>query len=187
MDRIYLKDLDNLTDLMDDVKVSPFTNFAKVLVLTTMNMRYEKVAFNHEPGQKHPYIQTSKIILDCIGQFKSIMAISFIESEDINIDKTKSEILEEKHEELWQEIWSRHNETEFQEFIDLKAMRLEVNDLLTYVIDKECVDFGSGNGSFAFALIDKGAKSVSGIDFGAESVRYSQEVAKSRGIENKVN
>ena len=135
MDKIYLEDLDKLTTLMDTSNKTPFTNFCKVIVLTTMNMRYEKVAFNNEPQQEHPYIATSKIIKDSINQYKSMLEFSFIEDDNINIDNKKSEVLEEKHEELWQEIWARHNEKEFQEFIDLKSMRLRVNDLVKYVRD----------------------------------------------------
>jgi ubiquinone/menaquinone biosynthesis C-methylase UbiE len=183
MNKIYLEDLDNLTTLMDRVNETPFTNFCKVTVLTTMNMRYEKIAFNHESEQEHPYIATSKIIKDSINQFKSMLELSFIEDDNINIDKKKSGVLEEKHEELWQEIWARHNEKEFQEFIDLKSMRLRVNALVQYVKDKDCVDFGSGNGSFAFALLEEGAKSVSGLDFGPESVKYSQKISKVKGLD----
>ena len=187
MEKQYLKDLDELAAIMDKFESTPFNNFSKVSSLTVMNMRYEALAFNHDSNQKHPYEITREIIQDSIKMFKNWMEISFIESDNIQINKQKSKILEEKHEELWQEIWSRHDEKEFQEFIDLKSMRLRVNDLIKHIKGKICVDFGSGNGSFAFALIEEGAKSVSGIDFGLKSVNYSKRVAKLKRLEDVVD
>ncbi len=93
--------------------------------------------------------------------------------------KGKSDILEMKHEELWQEIWSRHNAEEFREFIDLKRLRLKINDICALVEGKRCIDFGCGNGSFAIALLEEGASWVTGVDFGEKSVRYAQAVAES--------
>ena len=54
MEKAYLKELDALAKLMEEVEQTPYTNFAKVLVLTTMNMRYEKIAFNKKI-KTHPY------------------------------------------------------------------------------------------------------------------------------------
>jgi len=86
---------------------------------------------------------------------------------------------------LWQEIWTRHDEKKFQDFIELKAMRLEANKLVQYVKDQDCVDFGCGNGAFVFALLEKGAKTVKGIDFGAKSIEYAKNYANHLGLESK--
>jgi ubiquinone/menaquinone biosynthesis C-methylase UbiE len=183
---IYRDELKKMSDLMNNVKTTPFTNFAKIISLTTMNMRYEVIAFNKDL-KEHPFDLTKGIIKDAGCQFKMLVEIGFIEDEEVSIQKYKSNKLEEKHEELWQEVWSRHNEKEFQEFIDLKAMRLENNSLVEYIAGHDCVDFGCGNGSFSFALLDKGAKHVTGIDFGEKSIKYARDMAGKRGLSGRVD
>jgi ubiquinone/menaquinone biosynthesis C-methylase UbiE len=183
---IYRDELKELSNLMNNVGATPFTNFVKIISLTTMNMRYETVAFNKNL-KEHPFDITRDIIESAGNQFKVLMDISFIEDDDVSIQRYKSNKLEEKHEELWQEIWSRHNEKEFQEFIDLKAMRLEKNGLSKYIVGQECIDFGCGNGSFSFALLEKGAKYVTGIDFGKKSIKYAQAVSGKRGFSDNLD
>jgi ubiquinone/menaquinone biosynthesis C-methylase UbiE len=114
------------------------------------------------------------------------MEISFIESDDRAIRKFKEALLENKHRELWQEIWTRHSEKEFEEFVNLKKFRLRINKLGRYIKNKDCVDFGCGNGSFALALIAMGARSVTGIDFGLNSIRYARKMARRRGLSSRV-
>ena len=51
---IYLEKLEELGSLMSDYDQTPFTNFfAKVFCLATMNMRYEKVAFDLNLEEHH--------------------------------------------------------------------------------------------------------------------------------------
>ena len=109
----YTNKLDELEIIMDNNKPSPFNNFVKILCLTTMNMRYENVAFNSNL-EEHPYVLTEKIINETIIMYSNIIEISFIESDNNLIYKTKSKDLVIKHRDLWQEIWSRHNEEEFR-------------------------------------------------------------------------
>ena len=171
---------------MNSCTNTPFTVFAKVITLITMNMRYEKVAFNKKLEQ-HPYLLTRDIIAGAAAQFSALMDISFIESDDKAIEKFKSTLLVEKHEQLWQEIWSRHNEEEFEEFIELKAYRLDINNLHQYVKDKDCVEFGCGNAAFAFALLKRGARRVTGVDFGEKQITFANDYVKRKGLENKAN
>jgi SAM-dependent methyltransferase len=178
---LYRDELEKLKKLMNGVKNTPFSIFAKVQTLAVMNMRYEKIAFNKNL-KEHPYILTKTLLEETCLFFNTLMDISFIESDKNNIDVFKSENLIEKHEELWQEIWSRHNDEEFQEFIEMKAKRLDINDIVKYIENKVCVDFGCGNGVFSFAMIERGAAGVYGLDFGEKSVKYAQNVAIKRGL-----
>jgi len=180
----YMNKLNELEIIMDNNNSSPFNNFVKVLCLTTMNMRYENVAFNSNL-EEHPYVITEKIIDETIIMYSNIMEISFIESDNKTIEQFKSRDLVSKHQSLWQEIWSRHNEKEFREFIDLKAMRLKVNDLCKFVEGENCIEFGCGNGSFSFALLERGAKTVTGIDFGEKSVEFANNYVEANKLESK--
>ena len=183
---VYLDELTRLKELMAGVPNTPFTIYSKIVTLAAMNLRYEKVAFALELSE-HPYLLAKKIISDAITQFNIFQDMAFVESDDKTIEKFKTNDIIKKHEELWQEIWSRHNEQEFQEFIDLKAYRLDINNLNQYVENKDCVDVGCGNGVFAFAMLQRGAKSAVGIDFGEKSIGYANMVAEKRNISDKVN
>jgi len=181
----YTNALKSLVDTMNGAAETPFSNYAKVVCLTVMNMRYEKISFESNLNQ-HPFMLTKQIINDTINHFIHFMDISFIENSNaLSVKKGKSNSLEEKHQELWQEIWTRHDNKEFDEFIELKAMRLRVNDLVQYVEGKDCIDFGCGNSSFAFALLQCGANHVTGIDFGHRSVKFGKHIAKLRNLEDK--
>jgi len=184
--RVYLDSLDKLMEIMRATENSVTVMRAKVLVLAIMNLRYEKVAFNKELSE-HPFELTKQIIDDAICQYNAFIDLLEFEGDKENVEDLgyKSNILEEKHQELWQEIWSRHNQEEFQEFVDMKYNRLVINDLIKYVKDSNCVDFGAGNGSFAFALLQAGASSIQGIDFGTKQVRYATKVAESLNLSNK--
>ena len=183
---LYLEKLGHLVKLMHSMENTPFMVTTKVTVLSVMNMRYEKVAFDINLTE-HPYLLTARIIDDAIMQFEAMCDIAFIENKDYTKNSSKSLVLEEKHEELWQEIWSRHDENEYAEFVKLKKDRLIINELTHLINGKKCVDFGCGNGSFSFAMLECGAVSVDGIDFGTKQVNYAKAVAESKGLSQCTN
>ena len=185
----YLKELDELFEKMSNFSNdSDFIVYAKVTTLIVMNLRYEKIAFNKNLDN-HPYLLTKEIIKDAKVMFDQFIELKDFEAPQSNISINsikKSEVLEEKHEELWQEIWSRHNREEFDEFVNMKHNRLVINDLIQYVNNKQCVDFGAGNGSFSFALELAGASKVHGIDFGEKQVSYAKRVSEDKNLEDVV-
>lgn len=184
MDReIYLHELEELEKCMNAVPNSICAVQAKVSALMAMNLRCERVAFDRKLTT-HPYILTQSIIHDTRICFEHLAAVSFAETAGA-LQGAKSTVLEEKHEELWQEIWSRHNDLEYREFVDLKLNRLKINHLVELVKNSRCVDFGCGNGSFSVAALEAGACWVTGIDFGAKSVRYAQAVCERLGYQDK--
>lgn len=182
----YLKELKLFLDKIKSVPNSAFNVYAKVNVLTVMNMRYERMAFNTKLDT-HPYTLTGCIIRDCIKMFDQLMEIDFIQDDNSILQFSKSTEVVKKHEELWQEIWAPYNDEELQELINIRGKRLDANNLCPYFENKKCVDFGSGNGSFAFALIERGAATVTGIDFGAKQVARANSAAKSRGVVDRVS
>lgn len=54
MKKIYLPKLRNLEKRFKAVPNTPFSMFAKVVTLVTLNMRYEKIAFDPDLTT-HPY------------------------------------------------------------------------------------------------------------------------------------
>jgi SAM-dependent methyltransferase len=82
--------------------------------------------------------------------------------------------MEERHHDLFQELWVNFDEADYEDRIDRYRHRLRVNDLATGFLDgKACIDFGCGHGNFAHALLRDGAGSVTGIDYGEESIRFA--------------
>lgn len=178
---IYRSELAKLVALMKRTASSCFSDFARVVTLVMMNMRYERVAFASSLN-RHPYLLTRDIIRDARRQYMWFMDMDFIKAGDQAGRKNKSNILKEKHKELWQEIWPRHSDEEFQEFVDLKVKRFKINALEPYIAGKDCVEFGCGNGAIVFALLELGARSAAGIDFGPKSIEYARAMAIKRGV-----
>jgi ubiquinone/menaquinone biosynthesis C-methylase UbiE len=181
---IYPVRLKELNNLMKSTQNTFFSCFSKVTVLSNMNMRYEKVALNMNLDE-HPYVLTRNIVDDAIEMFKKLIEMSFIENNDIKINKFKSNDVIVKHHELWQEIWPRYDENEIQELIDFRGDRLDANNIVKEIEGKICIDFGCGNGSIAFALLERGAKHVLGVDFGERQIELARELAKKRCVEEK--
>lgn len=181
---VYLERSDELEARMAAVADTPFTMWAKVIVLATMNMRYEKVAFADELP-RHPYLLTRDIIEDALSHFAALMDVAFIESENKDIGRLKSPEKEDKHRELFDEMWDRHDEGEFRAYIDRYAHRIDVNRLSPLIDGKRCVDLGCGNGAFAFALLELGAAFAAGVDFGGKSVGYANAYADRMGLSDR--
>jgi ubiquinone/menaquinone biosynthesis C-methylase UbiE len=184
--KAYRVSLGRLKRLMDRYGNTPFYMWAKVVTLATMNMRYEKIAFNPDLTA-HPYLLTKGIIQDALLQFQALADIGFIESEQKEPGKGKSTRMEEKHLELFDEIWDRYNPPEFERYVERYRLRLRINNLTELVRGKSCIDLGCGNGVFCFALIDEGAGFATGIDFGAKNIQYAQRMAKQRGLKAKTD
>lgn len=183
--QIYLESLKNLQEIMTNINATPFANFTKVITLVTMNMRYEKIAFDSNLDE-HPYILTKQIIEDAILQYNQFMDIAFIEDHLDTVINNKSKNKEEKHENLFNEIWNRYDDQQFQEYIERYKHRIEINNLTSIIQNKDCVDLGCGNGVFSFALIQKGANRVTGIDFGQKSIDYANYVADHKNLTDQV-
>jgi ubiquinone/menaquinone biosynthesis C-methylase UbiE len=182
--RIYRAPLDRLKRVMGQYENTPFYMWAKVVTLTTMNMRYEKIAFNL--GLKtHPYLLTKGIILDALLQFQALADTGFIESEQKELGRGKSTQIEKKHLELFDEMWDKYNPAEFERYVERYRLRIRINNLTELVRGKSCIDLGCGNGAFCFALIDEGAGFATGIDFGAKNIQYAQRIAEHRGLKAK--
>lgn len=181
---IFLDELRKLQRRMNGVDNTPYTMWAKAVTLTTMNMRYEKVMIDLQL-KEHPFELTRRIIVDCQTQFENLMDIAFIESDDTTLPGSKSHAKEEKHQELFNEIWTRYNREEFRQYIDRYNYRLKINGIDVLIKGKSCVDLGCGNGVTCFAMAEQGAGRVVGIDYGEKSIAYAQKAAEDLGLSDK--
>jgi len=174
----YLEELKALADAMRAVPNTPYGMWAKVVTLAVLNMRYERIALNRQLAE-HPYPLTERLVADGRRQFAALADAAYIEDPRPPLGGTKSHEKEAKHEELFNEIWDRYDEEAFRAYVARYVHRIAINDLP--VAGKACVDLGCGNGVFCFALLECGAASATGVDFGARSIAYAQRVAPAYG------
>ena len=186
MKKVYMPEVMKLRKLMDKTPNTSFTIFAKVVTLVTMNMRYEKVAFNRRI-KRHPYLLTRTIVADAIRQFESLIECAFIESSNKILHDTKSKRKELKHLDLFNELWNRYEDDQYRQYIDRYVMRIKVNKLQPLIKGRRCIDLGCGNGNFCFALLEQGAALTAGIDYGAKSVAFATNWAKRHAIADRVD
>ena len=179
---IYLEPLSEMKKIMQSEN-SPLAEFAKVLFLSRLIMRIE---LTDEELCNPPFPYVANLINETVNLFQALMSISKFENNSkisSGVYGKEKNVLK-KHEHLWQEIWPRFNEKDFQSLIDFRGARLDHNDINRYVKNKNCIDFGCGNGNFSFALLERGAKSVHGIYFGEKSIQFATEMAEKRGVSN---
>lgn len=183
---VYLAELGKLRARMDDVRNMPFSMYAKVVSLVMMNMAYEKVAFNPRL-KKHPYLLTKEIITHARSQFENFLDIAFIENKYRKIAESKSSKKEEKHRELFNEIWNRYGHKEYMNYVNRYVRRIKVNNLENLIRNKRCIDLGCGNGNFCIALLKCGSSFAAGIDYGEKSIIYARNAAKEMKFDKRAD
>ena len=179
----YLEALDQMTSLFEATSNTPMASGIKIINLAAMNMRYEKVALDRNLSV-HPYILTRQIIESQLIAFKTFMEMNFIENPaNLKPLSGKQTAMEAKHQALFNLIWDRYDSNDYETYVDRYKHRIIVNDLISIIEDKKCLDMGCGNGNFCFALVDLGARMAAGIDFGEDSIQYanSKRMHRSNG------
>ena len=177
MKKTFLPALRELQRTLDAATDSPLTMFAKVVSLTVMNMRYEKMAFDRKL-KSHPFILTRGIVEDALRMFRNMREAGFIEAQDKTVHGWKSRRKEEKHHQVFGALWAGYDAKQFEEYIRRYERRITVNRLQPLIAGKSCVDLGCGNGNFLFALLRHGAGRGVGVDFGAENISCARTYAR---------
>jgi SAM-dependent methyltransferase len=92
--------------------------------------------------------------------------------------------MEDRHQVLFQALWTQFNDEEYAERIDRFFYRLQINGLADgFLCGKRVIDVGCGHGNFAHALLRAGAESVVGVDFGAASIAYAIQARDRLGMD----
>jgi len=184
--KIYLEKLDELTEYFESVPDTLMSRYFKVISLISLNMRYEKIAFDKNL-KEHPYLLVRELIEEQLECFKNFIEILFIENqEEINIKPIIKE-MEDKHHDLWDLLWDKYDKNSFEEKVDRYKHRIKINNLIEVIKDKKCLDLGSGHGTFSIALAELGAELVKGIDFSEKSVAFSNKILDNRESKDKIN
>jgi ubiquinone/menaquinone biosynthesis C-methylase UbiE len=176
----YKEELNKLTAAFERIPNTPMAMFFKVLNLATLNLRYEKIAFS-KTLPAHPYLLTRRLISDQLAAFCHSMDILFSEGETQRwFAKNDDPNKENKHRDLFNLLWNKYDRSEYRQYVDRYKLRIRVNHLRRLIKDKRCLDLGCGNGNFCFALADLGARQACGIDFGADSIAFANQIRRRR-------
>lgn len=180
---IYRKELSALQELAGDLPSNKFTLFGLVNVLSLLILSWEKNMVNRSL-KEHPYILACELVKKSAENLNTLGDLNAIAYQGKNNNEIKHLTMEEYHRELFQDLWTKFSNQDYQERIEQYVFRLKLNKLSTFIQGKRCIDFGCGHGNFAHALINSGASYALGIDYGEESISYCKNIAKTLGTKD---
>ena len=163
----------------------PKTNFVYSFLIPEiilMNLEIENLIFkkNYDPTG-----DTIKILENL--DYK----IGIIKKNNIHSDKKKIEkqnfIKEKSHQELFQKLWTNYTFKEYvSDRIGRYRKRIKINNLKKLIKGKSIIDFGCGHGNFLVAAAMEGCSFGYGIDYGKESINFSNKVKNKLKLGNKL-
>lgn len=182
MEKTYLSKLAELKAVADALPRTPMMARARISALTLLNMRYDQIMLDRALG-RHPYELTAGFVDDAVAQLRGWAQTAAIEAPGTAMPAPAPEPQEERHQELFQHLWTRFSIDEYKERIQRFEHRLDVNDLAPLLRGRRCIDFGCGHGNFDHALLNRGAAFALGLDFGEESILYAERVRDALGVD----
>ena len=173
-----LRELEEFAATVPDTRMMAV---GKVTALAVMNMRWERIMFDDDYAE-HPYPVAAALIADARNQIAAWSEARFIEGDDAPQVKPSDE-MEERHHDLFQDLWVNFSEDDYTDRIERYVHRLRINDLTgDFVRGKRVIDFGCGHGNFLEAFLSEGAEAGVGIDYGEESIRYAAAARDRLGV-----
>jgi SAM-dependent methyltransferase len=153
----------------------------KVSALVALNMRWERAMFDRELAE-HPWELAGQLVRDAATQLSAWEETLFIQGSDEAVGSAPPP-MEDRHQDLFQTLWVNFSADDYRDRVARYVHRLEVNELAGGFLEgRRCIDFGCGHGNFAHALLEKGAESVLGIDYGENSIRYAEAARDRLGV-----
>jgi ubiquinone/menaquinone biosynthesis C-methylase UbiE len=183
--KILLK-IKNISDnIIKKTRFLPKTKFAYSYLISELilaNLEIENIIFksNHDP------------VTDTLKVLESLSyKIKLIKKNNVHSDFAKVEkqlfIKEKSHEELFQKLWTNYTFDQYlKDRIGRYRKRIKINNLKKLIKNKRVVDFGCGHGNFLIAAVMEGCSFGYGIDYGKESIEYSNKITKRLKLNNKL-
>lgn len=175
IEKPYLRDLAALERLADEIPNTRLMAFGKVTTAVLLSMRWEPLMLDRAL-ETHPHELVAGLVRDAAGHLTAWRDIGHAAGESPRLVDAATSAMEDRHRDLFQQLWVNFNAVEYQERIERFVHRLRVNGLGDGALDgRRCIDFGCGHGNFAHALLQSGASHVTGIDFGRDSITYASK------------
>ena len=181
-----LSKISNISEnIIKKTKTLPKTNFAYSLLISEIiltNLEIENIIFKKD---YNPVPNTLKVLESL--SYK----IDLIKNNNIHSDLTKvgkqSFVKEKSHEELFQKLWTNYTFNQYvKDRIGRYRKRIKINNLKKIIKDKKVVDFGCGHGNFLIAALIEGCSFGYGVDYGKESINYSNKIRNKLRLNNRL-
>lgn len=182
MEKTYLAQLEVLKEAAAALPRTRFMAVARIDALVRMNMRWEKMHLTQSLPE-HPWILTEHLVADAIKDLAVAAEIAHCDGQLPLENDPRDQTMEEEHHDLFQALWTQFDKEQYDARIARYDARLAHNNLENgYFEGMHVVDMGCGHGNFAHALLRAGAKSVLGVDYGEDSIRYANDARDALGI-----
>ncbi len=94
-------------------------------------------------------------------------------------------VLEEQTGALFGNLWPQYDDSLFDASVELFHRRLPLAGIAEdFFAGKDCLDAGCGGGRASIAMAELGARSVVGVDLGAQGLEDARRRAAKRGLAN---
>ena len=178
----FNKSIQKITNLRKYNKESDV--IAKIISLVYLTTSTEKIL--HDKFNKNPEIEVIHLINQSIQLFHMMKDFSKFQKKNFESLIEKKSVLK-KHKQLWQNIWPAYeNKSEFQELIDFRMKRFQINNIIKLYRNKKIIEFGCGNGSISMGCIQTGAKSSYATDIGKNNIKFAKNYSKKLGLSKKI-
>ena len=150
------------------------SGLAMLVALESINMRQ-----NEDPV---PVLR--KALSDAKGVLSATFSIA-PELERSQLNNNSVEIGLEHTINLFENAWTTYTLETYEHSLKLVKERLKASGFdAQYFLGKNCFDGGCGTGRLAIAMAQMGAKKVTAIDLGTESLEYFHKIVEHYGIKN---
>ena len=180
--RQYRRRLAGLKEVSDRIPNTRMGAVAKVQTFIKLMVRYENVQLD-KSLTTHPYSLTDQFVLDAIAELEHWHEVLGVEAAADALAADPGG-MEDKHRDLFQMLWTKFNPEEYRGRIGRFERRLADNGIGPELLsDAHVIDFGCGHANFCHAFLNRGAASVTGIDYGADSIEYAIEARDALAVQ----
>ena len=182
--KTFEKNLLNLKKYFSQYKNNYSYTYGKVLCLSYLAVEAEKIFLN--PRNNQPVSDMNKIIDQTKNFFVIFVTFSKFQDKNIN-NKEVNKAFNSYHRNLWHKVWPKYSiDKDLNDLINWRGARIDFNKINQFK-NKNLIDFGSGNGSTAFAFLKRNAKHAHLIDFGPENIKASKIYSKRLNLIKKTS
>lgn len=180
------KKMNGLINLIKSKKKNRLTFLGSLYSLTYLTTSIEPIL--QDAKNKNPERQIEKNIERAKMIFRSFDFLTNFSSNNNLLKKEKNKSFHKMHENLWQKIWPEYSSfQDYDKLVEYRGKRLDFNKIKKQFFNKDIIDLGCGNGSISMALLKRGAKSATGIDFGKNNVLAAQKWSKRYKFDKKAS
>lgn len=179
------KVISQLEALVYQIKSLPASGYKKLFsIQSAFSVLGVLITVNRDPDQ-NPWIPIS----EKLSQLNVALRLAQDATPHINHSSKESGDLSsgqfEKTEELFNKAWTTFSPETYEHSIELVMRRLRASGFdENYFADKNCFDGGCGTGRLSVAMSRMGAKKITAVDVGEESLEFFSKYLEKQNIKN---